>query len=244
MPCNEMLKDGGRGLLLTATRDCKAVQRTIQQCAAVKVKDLPCPIADAEKAVKDAAGQIAGDPPNIDYDSVDDYIEGCGTAAQLILGRFPCWQNSDVMLRLHFGRQTFRYSGRKKDAKFTLRLRRSDAWQTTRLGLAIYFDLLRIGMTGKRKSDMTSLAGAIGGPEAVAFNAVAVGGTSDDTVVPAGLGPLQKLVKGIEDAYKTMRDVRAKMTERLPQPESVKPRHEDAWLRRACFTCVPVSGSA
>lgn len=241
MGFDPLMVEGGRGLLLKGIRDAQAVKVVIAQCARVVAADLPAAVGTAVAAIgvgTTAAGQ-ATVPVSLDYDEVDAWVTANGQIGETLVGRFSCWQNSDVMLRLHFARQAFRFSGMYKNTLIINAMKESDAWQTTRMGLAIYFDLLRIGMTGKRLSDLTTLAGeASMGAVGAKFLTVAAGGRSPDTVSPSGLGVMQALVDAVEDAFAIPRLVRKKMTDRLPPPQYGQAQHGGAWIHRACLTCV------
>lgn len=244
MPVNPFMLEGASGVLLHAARDCRAVRVIRAQAQLIGPENLPYDVALATAAVTSAITKLGEDVPYIVYDDIDEgttavdtYIDDDGgDVGQVLVGNYKCWSNCDAASRVHFARQSMRYSLAAKNWSLVYFERFTDAWQVVRLGLGMYFAILRAGMTGRRLTSMNKLAAAAGS-RGSDFISVAIGGTTNETVVPTGMGILQPLLDEIEASHAKMRETRKQMTDRLPFPVEASLRNPDPVIKRACSLC-------
>ena len=254
------INDTANGILLKAWHDAQAVGAL---CNGIKSNAYPWLVpGDVTDAVKVVNGGTVPALADLTYNTVDSYLsiptpgtpsaEGTG-----IIRRAAMYQASDVALRFHFGTQTFRYAMAGYNKTLWDLVRNTDEWQTIRIGLHIYFDLLRIGLTATRISDMANLANSTTLVYGSAFTLIAptTGDATDvtkqDYVVPTAipgvmgdpLGTFQPLLIAIQKLYANMRAARQSMTKRLPLPSINNPNNSIPVFRWPCSNCKPAGSS-
>lgn len=247
--CSEYAIEAARARCLAATRDIQGVIVLVNECAAVNPKLVILPTTSTLPEVTLGNAQTAmGNmtPTVIDYDHVDDDVNQC-PLLQTIIKRYSEWQNSDVTVRVHFARQTLRYAMQFKNWEVIQTVQGDDNWMWIKMGLRIFGDLKRIGLTKERKDDNATIIGAAQGIDTdpawlskYQFY-LSLAGTVNITsgVVPAsGLGVFQAMLTALQNIDTAQSGALGDMTARLPQMDEFKP-NDVSKMNKICVPCIP-----